>query len=892
MANANEFSQQIDYLNGGPTLKEWGPYATKEAACLAIENKVDAEGRNMRMGKIVAIGVAQPYVLYWWKDGYTDEDMVEYFGELAPKEEFNQVKEYIDEYLKNIFSDGAFPFIVQDSTKKGLLLVDSDGFFKAAKYALKSINGNALKDGTIAASSLTQSINDIISSIPDLRSYVNDFIKAAFSEGDTPLLIKTANNKKLAQFDANGFFTAFKYALSTINGNALKDKTVGFNKLDDAVLGGMWVPMDPSTGLVLAFLAKRGNDKVILASCDINGKWTFPKLDFSLGDASVKMQNLSSDVQQLLTAGGTVNPNEKVFVDDDNGYRGKLIKAGVKTAKDGTLFKQLPRFRTPVVQGINEVGYPIEIRRSSGLVFRGELYVGTFSPDQSIQEIRYRGLNSSSTGTTLPLTGNLIGDYYKIGAPNNVMRLVNNIACYSGDLMVWSGAAWQRKPGPINVAPVNLATMSPMLGDWFLVTGAGTFDGISLSVGDHIYLSGDESMAGPFVKHYRKGSPGEFFFRGQFEPTTFNPASSYNYECYVSSGGGTYSGISFVKGDYLVRINDSWNKIPTSEITTINPNQFFNFKTDYADELEVRRLNMPASSAPAQVKYNVRSTIVQKTSSNDIVFLGDSMVAGGGLASMLVATLSPRLVEYTSWGGGTADQVLSMIKYQIQGTDPYRGRLHILFWGQNNNQEPAQTYQDVLEVFNLLGSRDKKFLFLSVLGVRYLDYNASMGRCVATTQEASFAKTGNNYEVEQFYEALCPNNYINTRKALLASAVGRNTLDPTFPGMTEEQVAATYGIQPFSYHFDWTGKPFTPQQLNFVGYREFSVVPPTGGNNFDYYLQIAPTGGPSNAAYNKEMYVNINGVWTLYGADDVHLTAAGATVLKNAIINYLNTTKL
>lgn len=78
MANANEFSQQIDYLNGGPLEKTWGPYPTKEAACLAIENKVDAEGRNMRMGKKVAIGTGTKYGEYAWIGGFEDEDLVEY----------------------------------------------------------------------------------------------------------------------------------------------------------------------------------------------------------------------------------------------------------------------------------------------------------------------------------------------------------------------------------------------------------------------------------------------------------------------------------------------------------------------------------------------------------------------------------------------------------------------------------------------------------------------------------------------------------------------------------------------------------------------------------------------------------------------------------------------
>lgn len=78
MANPNEFSQPASYLNGGPFETTWGPYATKELACLALKNEVDADGKNRRMGKKVAIGTVTDYVEHAWIGGFEDEDLEPY----------------------------------------------------------------------------------------------------------------------------------------------------------------------------------------------------------------------------------------------------------------------------------------------------------------------------------------------------------------------------------------------------------------------------------------------------------------------------------------------------------------------------------------------------------------------------------------------------------------------------------------------------------------------------------------------------------------------------------------------------------------------------------------------------------------------------------------------
>ncbi|KAA8483768.1 hypothetical protein F1649_07725 [Arcticibacter tournemirensis] len=77
MADVNEFTNPILFLNGGNIDKLRGPYPTREAACLAIPNLVDENGKNFREGKFCEIGTDGNYVTHWWTRGYDDENLVE-----------------------------------------------------------------------------------------------------------------------------------------------------------------------------------------------------------------------------------------------------------------------------------------------------------------------------------------------------------------------------------------------------------------------------------------------------------------------------------------------------------------------------------------------------------------------------------------------------------------------------------------------------------------------------------------------------------------------------------------------------------------------------------------------------------------------------------------------
>lgn len=85
MASPNEFNQPVSYLNGGPFETTWGPHTTKEAACAAIKNELDAEGRNMRSGKTVAIGTVTDYVEHAWQGGFLDGNLKPSIPQLTDK---------------------------------------------------------------------------------------------------------------------------------------------------------------------------------------------------------------------------------------------------------------------------------------------------------------------------------------------------------------------------------------------------------------------------------------------------------------------------------------------------------------------------------------------------------------------------------------------------------------------------------------------------------------------------------------------------------------------------------------------------------------------------------------------------------------------------------------
>jgi hypothetical protein len=91
-----QIAKGFSLTNPGPLDSRRGPYPTTVAACLAIPNTtklVDGISKNYRDGVFVDIGTDGNYTTFWWKGGYADGNLVEYLGELASKNELNEISE-------------------------------------------------------------------------------------------------------------------------------------------------------------------------------------------------------------------------------------------------------------------------------------------------------------------------------------------------------------------------------------------------------------------------------------------------------------------------------------------------------------------------------------------------------------------------------------------------------------------------------------------------------------------------------------------------------------------------------------------------------------------------------------------------------------------------------
>lgn len=79
-----QVAKQIEFLNPGNLDGSRGPYATIADACDAIPNNI-VDGRSLREGKIVDIGVEPNTIEYRWVGGFNNEHLVPYLGEVESK---------------------------------------------------------------------------------------------------------------------------------------------------------------------------------------------------------------------------------------------------------------------------------------------------------------------------------------------------------------------------------------------------------------------------------------------------------------------------------------------------------------------------------------------------------------------------------------------------------------------------------------------------------------------------------------------------------------------------------------------------------------------------------------------------------------------------------------
>ncbi|PLK98291.1 hypothetical protein CWN56_04205, partial [Klebsiella pneumoniae] len=293
-----------------------------------------------------------------------------------------------------------------------------------------------------------------------------------------------------------------------------------------------------------------------------------------------------------------------------------------------------------------------------------------------------------------------------------------------------------------------------------------------------------------------------------------------------------------------------------------------------ADEWEFRRADRAATVTGVRVSAQV-STVIRQMLGQKLLVIGDSMPGAGSpsVGDQIIAATG-YAGETRSYGGSLSEQVLGMLKWEILNNgDNWQGQVMVAWHGQNNMSSSEALQAQIREVSlmmrRLTGTRDIRCLFLTVLGPRQMSWNGT--RIVARHHEGQFDGTNIQYQLGEWYRLMLPGEYANTYNILLSAAT--DSIDPTFPGMTEKQVAAKYGVIPWSFFNRATLQGLTTDELVYKGTWTGSTLP-TGGAHADYYIRT--DGGDATCG---NIIYNSGGVWIENNIDRIHLNAAGGAAL-------------
>ncbi|QGN37806.1 hypothetical protein [Klebsiella oxytoca] len=515
----------------------------------------------------------------------------------------------------------------------------------------------------------------------------------------------------------------------------------------------------------------------------------------------------------------------------------------------------------------------MEYRRSFGLKVAGKAQGAPYDPG-AVPSTNRRGRLTSPTIST-PSGSFSAGDYYSYEAYNvnsSVSETVpgnwNGQSVYLGDLLVYDGTSWriQRSPGS-GAARKN--------DTWYLVTSAGTFAGMTLSPGDALLFLTLQTAGGGFLQPQFAAlntTSDLLLYGGEFSPAAGYPASDRPNVVYQASASGNTGGESYTAGDYAIFDGISWVRIANDEAVTVPAGQSISLRcAANADEWEFRRADKEATTVGIRLQTQVASAL-RKGLGKKLLLIGDSMFGSGSSGATIIAATG-RSGEVRSYGGSTSDQVVGMLKQEIiSWGDRWAGQTMAAWHGQNNQPKTdaraAQIREGSMEIHRLAGALFIRVLFLTIMGQREATWNGV--RLVYSQHENQFAQTGYLYELTEWYRRVFPEQHAVVYEIMLSAAT--DAFDPTFPGMTEKQVAAKYGVLPWSF-FANAQMPagLTTNMLNYQGTWS-NAGTPTGGSHADYYLRIA-------AGTVGNVIVNNNGTWSEIAIDITHMSPTGGQAL-------------
>lgn len=742
--------------------------------------------------------------------------------------------------------------------------------------------GTTPQDGSVTEEKLSA---DVISKLPksfndDDFAYIitdeNDRVAFGITK-EGHLVAKVKNDSVVA---GDTLAQALNTLLTTIRGldagNIPMTSGTSDEKIADvlsSLAGGLPEELSSDSGYVYAITDMEDR---LAFGITLTGK-IFVNLDpRSIAAGSIAESKLDSKfVRKIDKATTDINNQNDISSVDPDGWRSVQGQLYFATSIHGHAWVGLPKMNTKIVKGINTSGADLIFRKRTGLNIRGIQYRGAYDPKSTAVESKtYKGEIELAT-VFPPATGTFVeGDYYRY--ITNAVRVINGESYNYGDLIVYDGSVWKRQMLPY--AP----TVAAEGGDWWTISNGGYFEGIKYEANERIYYVGTQANASLRRRRFIKGTSlnGEYYYRGEFNPASGLPAAPIDGDIHIASATGTAGGLTFNVDDVLVRESGVWGRIPAPESVAV-PNGLFVALpcAQSSGEWEVRRADK--INTRVTVKLNVyRQHARRFQQSNSLVMWGDSMI-GTFHKTGVMKPFTDAGLTYTinTFGGGTSSHVLEMMQYEILvNGDRYKDRIHIFWHGQNNSNEAF--FPTVPQMLDLMAPvQSNRFVLMSVLGERLAtSFNGT--RLVFNTQESMHAKTpGSRNDIIEYYKSTYPDNWFNTRQKLLDAADSTPCLD--FPGMTERQVADTYGIIPLSHFFDYTTVSWKPSDLTFKGWRNTAGLP-TGGVHLDYYVR---SGGGSRLG---NLIVNQNGTWFEHAHDVTHESLAGATVLANELKKYLD----
>ncbi|MBK1884108.1 hypothetical protein JIN85_16935 [Luteolibacter pohnpeiensis] len=598
------------------------------------------------------------------------------------------------------------------------------------------------------------------------------------------------------------------------------------------------------------------NGKTIIPGLAIPGADPGSITTLQLADEAVTKPKLDSEIVRETAA-------------DRNDYQPDPYRPQRSTlyARTGAGWLPLPPRRTPILSGLNSSGQSLDFRKSSGLFIRGQRYRGTFDPSIA-PSITYKGALTS--GSSWPPAGTFDdGDFYEFQGYSGTLTIGSD-TLQRGDQMVMVSGSWVYLQAP--------GGFPNSWRDFWVASADGWFRELQFSAGDRLVFmayqpAGGGNMPARWIKG---GTAGEWFRRGFFDPADGFPVDAIDGDLWEATADGEVGGLALTTGDEVIKTGGAWGPVTKREIITVPAGGAVALScVTRADEWEVRRTDK-SSSASAMV-FDGRGQPVPSRSENPVVDLGDSMP--GKLAASLADALGERDLTTRSYGGGLSIEVEAMLEYSAATGDPYAGSTWIFWQGENNASSLSQISITAERLAVATGSGDGRILHLGMPGRRNMTWNGE--RLVCDNQEQQLIPGSSNAyaKAREYFLTSWPNNYIDTRAVMVAAA--DDTPDLQFPGMTEAESAAAYGVIPFSHFFNsQSSLGLNPSDLNFVGYRSDAGLP-TGGNPNDYYLR-------SDGGTVGNLIVNLAGTWAEYSYDSTHPLTAGLDPIAAAVAEFLN----